>query len=108
MSMSDGDDDARESFRKHINCYAHELCRVIDSKLLNKASIKETLIRTRSLVHHFANSAPDSKLLEMVQQKTTWVGKPPLKLICDAPDRWLLTYYMLERMITLEDSLVLM
>lgn len=86
---------------KHYGCFAHTVNLVVSDGLKDEEVIN-LIARVKYIVGHFKRShVATAKLIAYQQNQGT---KTPLKLLQDVSTRWNSTFYMLERLIVLEES----
>lgn len=104
LAISDNAANIQKAIRddlkwKHFGCYAHTINLIVRDGL----KIVEPIIsKLRTLVGHFKRSSTAMAKLQEIQKQ---LGKSPLKLLQDVVTRWNSTYYMVERIIELEEPL---
>ncbi|CAH1107682.1 unnamed protein product [Psylliodes chrysocephalus] len=83
---------------KHLGCYAHTLNLIVGDAL---SVVDDFLKKIRQLVGHFKRSTTAAAKLAEVQSQQ---GKIPKKLLQDVSTRWNSTFYMLERLLEIEEA----
>nr|CAI5841850.1 unnamed protein product [Callosobruchus analis] len=82
---------------KHFGCYAHTINLVVQDGL---KLVSPVLTKVRALVAHFKRSTTTSGKLMDIQRQA---GKEPKKLLQDVEARWNSTFYMLDRILDMEE-----
>lgn len=85
---------------KHFGCFAHTINLIVQNGLKSVEPIMAIIVKFRSLVAHFKRSTTASSKLFEVQVKA---GKEPKKLLQDVTTRWNSTYYMVDRLLEMEE-----
>ncbi|XP_045483055.1 zinc finger BED domain-containing protein 4-like [Harmonia axyridis] len=85
---------------KHIGCLAHTINLLVKDALKNE-DIQKTIDKVREIVNHFDRS---DILCEKLLKYQENVGKTPLELLLEVPNRWNSTFDMLQRFIILEEA----
>ncbi|XP_046805012.1 LOW QUALITY PROTEIN: zinc finger BED domain-containing protein 4-like [Lucilia cuprina] len=88
----------------HINCSVHQLQLCIKNAL-NLKEIQGLIATNRKLVSHFNHSLLAKEKLSNIQKNK--LNQKPLGVIQDCPTRWNSTYYMMERLLKIKDSIIL-
>ncbi|XP_074034348.1 E3 SUMO-protein ligase ZBED1-like [Leptinotarsa decemlineata] len=82
---------------KHFGCFAHTINLIAEEAIV----IAEDLIKkVRDIVSHFKRSSKSMTRLIDIQKQ---MGKSPNKLLQDVRTRWNSTFYMVQRIIELEE-----
>ncbi|CAH1113897.1 unnamed protein product [Psylliodes chrysocephalus] len=84
--------------RKHLGCYAHTINLIAKDAI---TVVEDLIAKIRKLVAHFKRSTSASAKLLDVQRQS---GKTPKKLLQDVSTRWNSTYYMVEKILDLEEA----
>lgn len=82
---------------RHFGCYAHTLNLIVKDAL---KAVEPIITKVRTLVAHFKRSSSATQKLKEVQKQ---LGKDPLKLLQDVVTRWNSTFYMIQRILQMED-----
>lgn len=85
----------------HLGCIAHKLNLVVQSAVLK---IKPLQSKVKSIVEHFHRSTVAAEKLKEMQKKMKPENEP-LKLIMDVVTRWNSTYYMIDRVCSIQEPL---
>lgn len=88
---------------KHFGCYAHTLNLIVTDAIEKTHSIQPIINKVKTLVKHFKRSNQDLEKLIKYQRDSG--AKTPKRLILDVPTRWNSTFYMLERVIELQEAI---
>lgn len=88
---------------KHLNCFAHTLQLVV-SDMLNNPSVKTLIDKAKDIVRTFKTS---SVALEILREEQRRQGLPELKVIQEVPTRWNSTYFMLDRLKSIGNALII-
>lgn len=86
---------------KQYGCFAHTVNLIVRDGLKDE-EIGRVINRVKHIVGHFKRSHIATARLISYQQNQS--NKTPLKLLQDVATRWNSTYYMLERLLTLEEA----
>ena len=86
---------------QHFGCFAHTLQLGV-KKTMQVPQVSKALRHARNLVGHFHHSSKSSYILK---QKQTDLHTDHLNLIQDVVTRWNSSYYMVERIIQLQQPL---
>lgn len=84
---------------KHFGCYAHTINLIVKDGL---KIVDPIIIKLRTLIGHFKRSNTAMVKLENIQKQA---GNKPLKPLQDVVTRWNSTFYMIERVLELEEAL---
>ncbi|XP_023219004.1 zinc finger BED domain-containing protein 4-like [Centruroides sculpturatus] len=88
----------------NIDCTAHQLHLVVKEAIKNVDAISMLLTKCRKIAGHFNHSTMAKQELEKIQVR---LNQRVLKVLQDSPTRWNSSYYMLERLDCIKDSLSL-
>ncbi|CAH1105851.1 unnamed protein product [Psylliodes chrysocephalus] len=83
---------------KHFGCYAHTINLILQDGI---KVVSPIVTKVRTLLAHFKRSTNASNKLMEVQRQA---GKEPKILIQDVVTRWNYTFYMLDRILELEEE----
>ncbi|KAJ8916450.1 hypothetical protein NQ315_014667 [Exocentrus adspersus] len=85
---------------KHYGCFAHTLNLVVQDALKSQSAIIEKI---KTIVNHFKRSPQATEKLLKCQQQ---LGSTELlKVILNVETRWNSTYYMIKRLITIQEAI---
>ncbi|XP_046976668.1 zinc finger BED domain-containing protein 4-like [Vanessa cardui] len=87
-----------------IDCTAHQLHLVVKEAIKTVDEISILLTKCRKIAGHFNHSTMAKQELEKIQVR---LNQKVLKVLQDSPTRWNSSYYMLERLNYIKDSLSL-
>lgn len=88
----------------NIDCTAHQLHLVVKEAIKKVDTISVLLTKCRKIAGHFNHSTMAKQELEKIQVR---LNQKVLKVLQDSPTRWNSSYYMLERLDCIKDSLSL-
>ncbi|KAJ8923077.1 hypothetical protein NQ315_001629 [Exocentrus adspersus] len=104
LTISNSVDSMSRDIKEQLNwdnfdCYAHTLSTIVQDGL----KLAQPLLKKfRKVVAHFRDNATAGTQLATVLEET---GAPVKKLIKDVPTRWNSTFYMMERLLQLEEAI---
>ncbi|CAH0730540.1 unnamed protein product, partial [Brenthis ino] len=87
-----------------IDCTAHQLHLVVKNAIQKVNEISILLTKCRKIAGHFNHSTMAKQELEKIQVR---LNQKVLKVLQDSPTRWNSSYYMLERLDCIKESLSL-
>lgn len=83
---------------KHFGCFAHTLNLLVDDALIDQEKLIDKI---KKIVAHFKRSSLSSERLAKYQVQQ---NQQPKRLIQQVETGWNSTYYMIERMVELQDA----
>lgn len=89
---------------QHIDCVSHKIQNLIKEGLKAQKTVATAITKCKKMATHFhhSNSAQDE--LKTLQKR---LNQTPLKIIQECTTRWNSTFYMLERILQVKESLCL-
>lgn len=106
IAISDNAANIRSAIIDHLNwpyfgCFAHTL-NLIVTAALREENVQPVIIKIKTIVSHFKRSSSAQNKLNTYQINNG--ATTPKKLIQDVVTRWNSTYYMIDRLLELEDA----
>ncbi|KAF2881124.1 hypothetical protein ILUMI_25035 [Ignelater luminosus] len=89
---------------KHIDCASHKIQNVLKEGMKAQETVVAAITKCKKMATHFHHSATAQDELANIQKR---LNQKPLKIIQECATRWNSTFYMLERILQVKESLCL-
>ncbi|XP_050508041.1 zinc finger BED domain-containing protein 4-like [Diabrotica virgifera virgifera] len=104
--------DARANMKKgvnllnveHIDCASHKIQNVLKAGMKAQETVVSAITKCKKMATHFHHSTSAQDELTSIQKR---LNQKPLKTIQECTTRWNSTFYMLERILQVKESLCL-
>ncbi|KAF2889778.1 hypothetical protein ILUMI_16395 [Ignelater luminosus] len=89
---------------KHIDCASHKIKNVLKEGMKAQETVVAAITKCKKMATHFHHSTTAQDELANIQKR---LNQKPLKIIQECVTRWNSTFYMLERILQVKESLCL-